>query len=265
MTPWSATLSTALADAWALVAPVDCAGCGAPDRALCRECAPALRSRLRCAVLDGDDSALPLVAALSAECVGAQLPLVAALSYDGVVRRVVLALKHEGRTELARVLAVPLLDAVTAAWRGSGAQLLVPVPGSRTGAARRGFAPAALIARRAGLVVTPALRVAVSGPEQKALRLEQRLAADATRWRASPRVSGRRVLLIDDVVTSGATLRAAARALREAGAEVAGCAAIAATPRRQGTSSIHWRFMVDDDQRHGDNRPGEDYREGKEA
>jgi len=250
MARWHEILGTALADAWALIAPVDCAGCGAHDRALCPDCAPALRSRLRCADLD-----LP----------GTQLPLVAALAYDGVARRVLLALKHEGRTELARALAAPLLEAVTVAWRDSGAQLLVAVPGSRAGAVRRGFAPAALIARRAGLVVTPALRAAASGVEQKALRLEQRLAADATRWRASPRVSGRRVLLVDDVVTSGATLRGAANALREAGAEVVGCAAIAATLRRRGASSIHWRFMAGDDQGDGDNEPGEDYREGKEA
>ncbi|MFN4003054.1 MAG: hypothetical protein ACK4HH_13110, partial [Microcella sp.] len=60
------------------------------------------------------------------------------------------------------------------------------------------------------------------------------------------------------VVTSGATLRAAARALRAAGAEVAGAAAIAATPRRRGVSSIPWRFMADDDQRPGDNGRAED-------
>jgi adenine/guanine phosphoribosyltransferase-like PRPP-binding protein len=78
-------------------------------------------------------------------------------------------------------------------------------------------------------------------------------------------VAGRRVLLIDDVVTSGGTLRAATRALRAAGAEVAGGAAIAATLRRWGESSIPWRFMADHDKRPGDIAPREDYREGKEA
>jgi ComF family protein len=243
-------MSTALADAWALVAPVDCAGCGAHDRALCRSCASALQSR-------------PLRASLEVD--GSMLPLVASIPYSGVARRALLALKHEGRTELAKPLALLLLAAVTTAWQGSGAQLLVPVPGSRAAAARRGFGPVALIARRAGLAVTHALRPAAAGPEQKGLRLDQRLATDAGRWRASSRVSGRRVVLVDDVVTSGATLRAATRALRAAGAEVAGCAAIAATLRRWGDSSIHWKFIAEDDERFGDKEPGEDYREGKEA
>lgn len=269
MTDWRSMIGTALADAWALVAPVDCAGCGAPDRALCPDCAPALRSRLRGAALDlGDPPAAHPGGGLGGHpspVARAALPLVAALPYEGVPRAAMLALKHEGRTELARALAAPLLDAVERAWRGSGAELLVPVPGSRAGTARRGFGPVALVARRAGLLVSPVLRIVDTGPEQKALRLEQRLAADERRWRASPRVSGRRVLLVDDVVTSGATLRAAARALRAAGAEVAGGAAICATPRRRGASSIPWRFMADDDEGPGDNAPREDYREGKEA
>lgn len=256
--PLRDVIRRSLADAWALIAPVDCAGCGAPDRALCPSCVIGLPSRLLLGAID---------------VVGLPVPVVAGLPYEGVARRVVLALKEEGRTELARQLAAPLAAAVEAVWRGSGAEFLVPVPGSWVATARRGFQPVALVARRAGFVVTPGLRtvrprttvVGAAPALQKSRTLAERLAADAPRWRVSPRVRGQRVVLVDDVVTSGATLRAAVLALREAGAEVAGCAAIAATPRRVGTSSIHWRFMADGDEGPGDNDPAEDYRERKEA
>lgn len=235
--PLRALLTTALADAWALVAPIDCAGCGAPDRALCAVCTAALRPSPRRALL---------------EVGGATLPVVAGLDYAGVARAALLALKSEGRTELARPLAVPLRRAVELAWPSAGANALVPVPGSRAAAAQRGFTPAALLARRAGLLVTRGLRALDAGPQQKQLRLDERLAGGHPRFVAIDRLAGRRVVLIDDIVTSGATLRDAARALRAAGAVVVGAAAVAATPRRRGVSSIHWRFCADDDEGPGD-------------
>lgn len=261
--PAIAGLHRALADAWALIAPVECAGCGAHDRALCGSCALQLQSRPLLGTLDlAPPAALRLLSSTP------HLPVVAAMPYEGVVRRVVLALKEEARTELARALAPPLVGAVERVWRGTSAELLVPVPGSWAAAGRRGFEPVALIARRAGLVTTRALRAQrtpTSAIAQKARTLAERHEVSASRWRVSPRVRGRRVVLVDDVVTSGATLRAAALALIAAGAEVAGCAAIAATPRRVGASSIPWRFLGDHDEGPGDNDRAEDYREGKEA
>lgn len=230
--------AAALADAWALIAPVDCAGCGAPDRALCPVCSTALRVSPRRAVLDLD---------------GVAVPIVAGLAYDGVARRALLGLKAEGRTELARPLAVPLRAAVALVWPSTGGALLVPVPGSRAGAAQRGFTPAALLARRAGLPTVRGLRAVDSGPQQKALGLAARRAGGHPRFVARSGVRGARVVLIDDVITSGATVRDAARALRAAGAEVVGAAAVAATPRRHGVSSILWRFLADDHDSSGDN------------
>ena len=248
----------ALADAWALIAPVDCAGCGAHDRALCPACATQLRPRPLLGVLD--------FGVLDVGVPGRSLPIVAGLSYDGVARQVLLALKEDGRTELARHLTAPLSVAVDEVWRRSAADALVPVPGSCSATARRGYQPVGLIARRAGLVTTPGLRTrrpalghTTTAAAQKTLTLTERLAATvqaaAPRWHVSPRLRGRRVVLIDDVVTSGATLRAAALALHAAGAEIAGCAVIAATPRRVGESSIPWRFLGDKDESHGDKHP----------
>lgn len=234
----AAALRTAIADAWALIAPIDCAGCGAPDRPLCAVCAAALRASPRRAYVDVD---------------GVAVPVVAGLAYDGVARSTLLALKAEGRTELARPLAVPLRAALALAWPTAGGAVLVPVPGSLAGAAQRGFAPAELMARRAGLRTVRGLRSVDAGPQQKGRGLAERLAGGHPRFVARPGVSGARVVLVDDVVTSGATLRDAARALRAAGAQVLGAAAVAATPRRAGASSIHWRFCADHDEGPGDN------------
>lgn len=248
--PIRALLTAALADAWALVAPVDCAGCGAPDRALCPVCTTALRPSPRRALIDVD---------------GTTLPIVAGLAYEGAARAALLALKAEGRTELARPLAHALRPAVEQVWPAAGAELLVAVPGSRPGTAQRGFTPAALLARRAGLVPTRALAALDAGPQQKQRGLDARLAGQHPRFAARGRLAERRVVLIDDIVTSGATLRDAARALRAAGAHVVGAAAVAATPRRRGASSILWRFCGVDDEGPGDKVGAEGYGQGKEA
>lgn len=247
-------LRSALADAWAIVAPVDCAGCGAVDRALCPVCTAALRPSPLRALLEVDRVAVPVVAGLA---------------YEGTARATLLALKGEGRTELARPLAVPLRAAVERVWPGTGAELLVAVPGSRPGTAQRGFTPAALIARRGGLVLTAGLAALDAGPQQKQRGLAERLAGEHPRFvvrgGAAARLAGRRVALVDDVVTSGATLRAAVRALGAVGAHVVAAAAVAATPRRHGVSSLPWRFCADDDEGPGDKVGPEGYGQGKEA
>lgn len=236
----AAVTSDALRAAWGLVAPVECAGCGTCDRALCGPCVAGLHPRLRRAALDPG------------------LPLTAGLDYDGVARRVILAVKEGDRTELAVALRPALLAAVRGAYERAvpgPTPLLVTVPGGSAGLARRGFHPAELLAGRAGLRVTRALRpVRSARTTQKRRALAERREVDAARWRVSPSVAGARVVLLDDVVTSGSTLRAAVRALRAAGAEVAGCAAVAATPRRVGESSIPWEFLSDGHARRGDKR-----------
>lgn len=221
-------LREAALDAAALVAPVDCAGCSAPDRALCPTCRAELHPSPRSAVL-GAGGAPPL-------------PVVAGLAYAGVARAAILALKQEGRTELARPLAPALLAAADRGWAAFGRvdALLVPVPGSPEAARQRGFHPAALLARRAGLAPRSVLRLAdAGGGPQKGRALAERVAADR-RVSARRRLDGRAVVLLDDVVTSGATLLAAAAAVGGAGALVLGAVALAATPRRVGSAAVEW-------------------------
>jgi len=90
-----------LLDAAAIVLPVRCAGCGRPDRALCGECAAALRPVVR------------------VDAVG-DIPVWSALAYDGIARRVLLAYKDGGRVDVARALARALRGAIAEAQRQAG-------------------------------------------------------------------------------------------------------------------------------------------------
>lgn len=212
--------SDALRDALAVLFPVSCAGCGTDDRALCLACSRELSPRLL---------------ARSVPVAGSrELPVVSGLEYGGAVRRIILALKEQGRTDVARALAVPLLAAVLEAARPSiaGVELALVPPGPAS-SRRRGFDPVSLLVRRAGLPApNRVLRGAHERASQKTLDLDARAKNLSGSLVARTDVAGRRFLLIDDVVTTGATLGEAARALRASGAIVIGAATLAVTLRR---------------------------------
>lgn len=215
------TMREALADALALLLPTSCAGCDDPDIALCERCAAALA---------------PRVVRRPGE-----VPVWSGLAFAGVPARVIRALKEDGRTGLARDLACALSAAVAEASASvlasaRGNVVLVPVPTSRAAYRRRGYRVVDLVARRAGLRTERLLRTVRASADQRALGAEERRrnVAGVMRSRAAP---GVRVIVLDDVVTTGATLAEAVRALRAAGAEVVGAATIAATARRSGAHS----------------------------
>ncbi|HEX6973992.1 MAG TPA: ComF family protein [Vicinamibacterales bacterium] len=138
--------------------------------------------------------------------------------YQGALREIVHALKYDGRRSLARPLGVRLASA--AAEILAGADLAVPVPLHRSRRRARGFNQAAEIARYLGLPVTNALRRVRATPSQTDLPAAKRHAnvRDAFALRRWARIRGRRVVLVDDVSTTGATLEACARVLLEGGA-----------------------------------------------
>jgi ComF family protein len=211
----------AVLDAWAVLSPVECAGCGLPDRAVCGAC----RAELRPAVLQ--------------RVLADGTPAFAALEYSGSLRAMVLEFKEQNRTDVARVLAEPLAAAVAAARElpGAAAAELVPVPTSARAYRRRGYDPVRLLVRCAGLPASRVLRRTHRRAAQKSLGSIQRRVNTAGTMRAPRPLSGRSFVLIDDVVTTGATLEDCARAIRAAGGTVLGAAAVASTRLRSGAPS----------------------------
>lgn len=196
--------------------------------------------------------ALPLPAALAddgwphgscARCAVRPLPLdeaVAAVIYDAPARRFLLRAKSRFRSEILGPIGAQLAAVVALRRLPERCDIIVPVPSSWRARLRRGFDPAREIARRiasetglplARSVLRPRL---LGGPAAKALNARARWTAAGRRFIASPDARGRRVLLVDDVLTTGATAAACARSLRNAGATEVRAAVWARTPSPRG-------------------------------
>jgi predicted amidophosphoribosyltransferase len=231
-------IAAALHALWLLVLPVECAGCGRPDVALCPSC----RRPLAAPALEVTTAVVPV-------------PVHASAPYAGPVPRAVVAWKDRGRLDLTRRLGPPLAAAVEASLDaagvppGSTAQapvLLVPVPSSRGATRARGADVVALLAQGA------ARRLRGRGRPVRVARLlrQRRRVRDQAGLGASGRAAnvagafalrrpllgglppGARVVVVDDVVTTGASAAEAARVLHAHGAVVLGVAAVAWTPLR---------------------------------
>ena len=189
------------------------------------------------------------------------LSVAAAAPYEGPIRGLILHFKERGRTGARALLGGLLAEAVTAlpadtlpAGRPAAGTLpaapthprlsLVPVPASRRRRAsgrdpvRELAGAAAATLRRAGRParVLPVLRSVRAVADQAGLSEHDRAVNVARAFACRPlgtAASSGPVVLVDDVVTTGATLGEAARALAEAGVVVSGAAVVAATRRRR--------------------------------
>jgi predicted amidophosphoribosyltransferase len=142
------------------------------------------------------------------------------VAFEGPARALVHALKFRGALGLAETMAAQMVANAPAGLLADGVAL-VPVPTPAARRRKRGFDHAALLARaigaRTGLEVVPCLRRAGPAPRQAGARRAQRLAGGRVRVEVCGAVP-RRAVLVDDVHTTGATLRECARKLRANGA-----------------------------------------------
>ncbi|MHA7275025.1 ComF family protein [Arthrobacter sp. HLT1-21] len=255
----------AVRDFWSLVFPADCAVCGASAAPLCPGCLREIRkATVQPFGAEGGAPALPqaLMPGVTAPAsgFGDPLPVTAAGHYRSSLARLLLAYKNHHRTAVGRPLQTALAGALHTAVaelreRGAATQiLLVPVPAKASSMRRRGYDPLGLLldglarrgelpagSRPARLVgyrgVARSAALALAGhrrrPQlQKGLGLAQRRAnvrfTMTVRSRRDP-IPGAVCLVVDDVLTTGATIAEVTRVLRLHGAHVAGAAVVAAT------------------------------------
>lgn len=220
-----------------LVVPPDCAGCGMPGDDVCESCARSLRQPPR------PHRPRPVPVGLP--------PVLAITDYSGPVRQVITAWKERGQRSVAPVLAAALADALVWAWSGDGLTVapqltVVPVPGSRAAHRRRGedawgrvveMACRELRTRGIPTTLMRCLSLQRQPRDQAGLNAGERLAnLSGAMVCRMPTPAGRPqatglVRLVDDIVTTGATLSEASRALRLSGCEPRGAIVLAATRR----------------------------------
>lgn len=207
-----------------LILPLECGGCGAPSTRWCDACAEELNVRA-----DQPHLFTPRV--------DPQVPVFALGRYAGARRQAIVALKEHGRTDLIAPLACALATGIhhLLTWGILDAPMtIVPAPTRRSAARRRGGDPvtrvaAAAVADHPDIEVVQALRMAALVRDSVGLTstARERNVAGRVRLRAVGLPTPRNILVVDDILTTGATAREAVRSLQTAGADVTGVLVVA--------------------------------------
>ncbi|UQV58710.1 ComF family protein [Corynebacterium pseudodiphtheriticum] len=199
-----------------LVLPRRCAGCGKVGERLCRQCRKLLAQPPRRIAPKADVLA----------------PVYACGAYGGPHREVILEMKERNNRAIRPYIAAVLRAAVeTLQVRGefSHRLTLVPAPTRARSARLRGGDPITQLCTASGFPTWQAVRLASAMPDQSGLNRDDRLhnvRGNVQLVRSVPR--GAEVVVVDDVITTGATLAATVDTLTYAGADVAGCVVLAA-------------------------------------
>ena len=243
-TPFEISVESTLARARDMLlealSPTRCAVCERPGALLCNQCRDALvridpaTACLRCGAPFGD--------LLCTECRELEMACdrcLAAAVFDGVPARLIRAYKDAGERRLASVIAELMLDAARTAealaeerWGGMlfGADAVTFVPATSAAFQRRGFDHMEAVTRafseQSGIPLLDALAKRGRG-DQRALGRSGRREQSRGVYQVVTDVKDLRLLLLDDVITTGATVSAAAGALKQAGAAHADALALA--------------------------------------
>jgi ComF family protein len=198
-----------------LLLPPACAGCGRSGELFCHACRVHLRSPSR----EEDRFVVPDAGVV----LGDHLMLaLAAFAYEGPMRRALAELKYSGASRLAPILAVLAVPCLRRLATVAGPAALVPVPVHRERRAERGYNQASLLARElaraTGLPVHDGLARTRATTKQHRLDRVARLRNLRGAFTAVGRPPAT-VILVDDIITTNATLEACAGVLVEAGAE----------------------------------------------
>lgn len=205
-----------------VVLPLECGGCGAPAVRWCPACAAALQVSV-----DSPHLVTPRI--------DPGVPVFALGRYAGARREAIVAVKERGRRDLAAPLSRALALGIhrLLGWGVLAPPVaVVPAPTRRAAARRRGGDPitriaAAAVAAQPDLSVAPVLRTAALVRDSVGLTSAARERNITGRVRLTGAVGPGEVLLVDDIVTTGATAREAVRVLAAAGVQVAAVLALA--------------------------------------
>jgi competence protein ComFC len=197
-----------------MIFATQCAGCDARGAPLCRTCRFALVARVIPAAPPG---------------------VIAAVPFSGRARQVLLGFKYHNRRAIAAHLAGLLVNRM--ARSETQVDVVTWAPTSPRRRRSRGFDQAELIARQvARQLGVPCRRLLErDGPGDPQTGQGRAGRVHGPSFRSHPRVPRSRVLVVDDVVTTGATLASAATVLQQAGAREVVRAAVAATPAGRST------------------------------
>ncbi|KAM9863167.1 ComF family protein [Leucobacter sp. BZR 635] len=253
-------------DAAALLWPTACVGCGAFDRDLCVDCRREVAGQ-------GPHNGPVWRSSQPVRVAGLGVPGFAAAAYAGPLRGALVAYKHEGIHSLVRPLGQRLASTLASALddpascarrrasaravdpRNHGAQspltLIVPLPSRPSRVRERGWKHVdelVRVALRRGnfpLMLCPALQSLPGRTGQVGLdpiARERNARRVRVRRVSERRLRGRSVILVDDIVTTGASMRAAIAVLERAGARVEAVVALATAVRRDSPQKTEWNL-----------------------